>query len=402
MKVYLDNSATTAMAAEVIEAMLPYFADEMGNAQSVHSFGQRAKAAVEKARRQVADLINAAPAEIVFLSGGTEADNLALRGIAEVNGERGRHIITTKIEHPAVLATCEALEGAGYRVTYLPVSSTGIVSIDDVRQAISDDTILISVMLANNETGTIQPIGEIAGVLAEARARGLNHLHLHTDAVQAAGKIPIDVKQFGVDLLSLSGHKFHGPKGIGALYVRKGTHLGKLLYGGHHERDRRAGTENVPGIVGLGKAAEMARTHLAERSNRMRELRDYLEQELGSRFARVRVNGDKQRRVPNVSNMSFDGIDGESLLIALDLKGVAVSTGSACASGSLEPSHVLQAMGLAREEVRGSLRFSLGGFNTRDEIDYTVSILAETVARLRDMASIDGLEQIETGPVVAN
>ena len=392
MKVYLDNSATTAMAAEVIEAMLPYFSEEMGNAQSVHSFGQRAKAAVEKARREVAALINASPAEIVFLSGGTEADNLALRGVAEAHGDHGRHIVTTKIEHPAVLATCEALEGAGYRVTYLPVSRSGTVSIDDVRQAIGDDTILISAMLANNETGTIQPIEEIAGVVAEARARGLDHLHFHTDAVQAVGKVPVDVKRLGVDLLSLSGHKIHGPKGIGALYVRKGTRLAKLLYGGHHERDRRAGTENVPGIVGLGRAAEMARVQLDKRTSRMLDLRDHLEQEVTSRFPDVRVNGDKKQRVPNVSNMSFGGIDGESLLIALDLKGIAVSTGSACASGSLEPSHVLQALGLSRDEVRGSLRFSLGAFNTRDEIDYTVSVLAETVTRLREMIPADELE----------
>lgn len=386
---YLDNSATTAMAAEVIEAMLPYFSDEMGNAQSVHSFGQRAKAAVEKARREVAALINAAPAEIVFLSGGTEADNLAIRGIAEAHGDHGRHIITTKIEHPAVLATCEALEAVGHRVTYLPVSQNGIVSMDDVRQAFSDDTILISVMLANNETGTIQPIEEIAGVVVEARSRGLDHLHFHTDAVQAVGKVPVDVKRLGVDLLSLSGHKFHGPKGIGALYVRKGTRLAKLLYGGHHERDRRAGTENVPGIVGLGRAAELARTELDERMNRMRELRDYLEQEVISRVPGVRVNGDKQHRVPNVSNLSFDGLDGESLLISLDLKGIAVSTGSACASGSLDPSHVLQALGLTRDEVRGSLRISLGAYTTREELDYAVCVLGETVTRLREMIPTD-------------
>ena len=395
MRVYLDNSATTAMAAEVIEAMSPYFSDEMGNAQSVHSFGQRAKAAVEKARREVAALINAAPAEIVFVSGGTEADNLGVRGIAEAQRDYGRHIITTKIEHPAVLATCESLEGAGYRVTYLPVSRSGLVSIGDVRQAISDDTVLISVMLANNETGTIQPIEEIAGVVAEARARGLDHLHFHTDAVQAVGKISVDVNRLGVDLLSLSGHKIHGPKGIGALYVRKGTRLTKLLYGGHHERDRRAGTENVPGIVGLGRAAELARTQLDERMKRMRELRDYLEQEATSRFPDVRVNGDRRQRVPNVSNVSFGGIDGESLLIALDLKGIAVSTGSACASGSLEPSHVLQALGLTRDEVRGSLRFSLGAYTTRDEIDYAVSVLAQTVARLREMIPGDEPESVE-------
>lgn len=386
MKVYLDNSATTATAAEVTKAMLPYFTEEIGNAQSVHSFGQRAKAAVENARREVAALINAAPAEIVFLSGGTEADNLAVRGIAEAYRDRGRHIITTKIEHPAVLATCKALEDAGYKVTYLPVSRKGFVSVDDMRQAIGEQTILISVMLANNETGTIQPIEDIAGVVAEARGRGLSHLHFHTDAVQAAGKIPVDVVRLGVDLLSLSAHKIHGPKGVGALYVRKGTRLSKLLYGGHHERDRRAGTENVPGIVGLGRAAELARTQLDQRISRMRELRDYLEQEVTSRFSGVRVNGDKQRRVPHISNMSFDGVDGESLLIALDLKGIAVSTGSACASGSLEPSHVLQGLGLSREAVRGSLRFSLGAYTTRDEIDYVVSVLADTVGRLRDMS----------------
>lgn len=380
------------MAPEVIEAMLPYFSQEMGNAQSVHSFGQRAKAAVEKARREVASLINAAPAEVVFVSGGTEADNLAVRGIADAHREYGRHIITTTVEHPAVLATCEALEAAGYRVTYLSVSRSGIVSIDDMRQAISDDTILISVMLANNETGTIQPIGEIAAVVAEARTRGLDHLHLHTDAVQAVGKIPVDVKRLGVDLLSLSGHKIHGPKGIGALYVRKGTRLAKLLHGGHHERDRRAGTENVPGIVGLGKAAELARMHLDERVSRMLELRDHLEQDVIFRFPDVRVNGDRQQRVPNISNMSIDGIDGESLLIALDLRGIAVSTGSACASGSLEPSHVLQALGLTRDEVRGSLRFSLGAYTTREEIEYAVSVLAETVVRLREMIPADEAE----------
>lgn len=386
MKVYLDNSATTATAPEVIEAMLPYFAQEMGNAQSVHSFGQRAKAAIEKARREVAALINAAPAEIVFVSGGTEADNLAVRGIAEAHRECGRHIITTRIEHPAVLATCEALEGEGFRVTYLPVSKAGLVSLDDLSRAIDDDTILVSIMLANNETGTIQPVEEIAGIVKEARARGINHIHLHTDAVQAVGKIPVDVEQLGVDLLSMSAHKFHGPKGIGALYVRKGTRLAKLLCGGHHERDRRAGTENVSGIVGLGKAAELARTRLSERCSGTRELRDYLESRVTSMIPRVRINGDLDRRVPNISNMSFDGVDGESLLIAMDLKGIAVSTGSACASGSLEPSHVLQALGLSREQVRGSLRFSLGAYTTREELEYAVSVLSESAARIREMS----------------
>ena len=385
MLVYLDNSATTPVAPEVIDAMLPYFSAEIGNAQSVHSFGQRAKAAVEKARRQVAQLINASPTEIVFVSGGTEADNLAVRGVAEAHREHGRHIITTRIEHPAVLATCESLEQAGFRVSYLPVSSRGRVSVDEVRAAIGNDTILISVMHANNETGTIQPIEDIAVVVSEARARGAAHLHLHTDAVQSAGKIAIDVKGLGVDVLSLSGHKFHGPKGVGSLYVRKGVRSAKLLYGGHHERDRRAGTENVPGIVGLGSAAELARVQLGERQARMLELRDYLEQQLGTRIPGVRVNGDAEHRLPNISNLSIEGVDGEGLLIALDLKGIAVSTGSACASGSLEPSHVLQAMGLARERVRGSLRFSLSAFTTREEIDYAVEVLEETVLRLREM-----------------
>jgi cysteine desulfurase len=400
MKVYLDNSATTAMASEVIDAMLPYFADEMGNAQSVHSFGQRAKAGIEKARREVAAMINAAPTEIVFVSGGTEADNLAVRGIAEANRDHGRHIITTRIEHPAVLATCEAVEASGYRVTYLPVSRKGLISTAELRDALVDDTILVSVMMANNETGTIQPIEEIAEIVAEARARGLENLYFHTDAVQAAGKHSIDVRKLGVDLLSLSGHKFHGPKGTGALYVKKGVRLTKLLFGGHHERDRRPGTENVPGIVGLGKAAELARTQLEQRMSRMRELRDHLETSLISQFEGVRINGDTDRRVPSVSNLSFDGIDGESLLIALDLKGIAVSTGSACASGSIEPSHVLQALGLSREEIKGSVRFSFSAFNQRDEIDYALSVLGEVIARLREMNPDDGLVEAQsTGQV---
>lgn len=386
MKVYLDNSATTAVAKEVVDAMLPYFSTEIGNAQSVHSFGQQAKAAVEKARREVALLINSAPNEVVFVSGGTEADNLAIRGIAEAHRDSGRHVITTSIEHPAVLATCEALLRDGYDITYLPVDRGGLVSIDDVRRAIRNDTILISVMLANNEIGSLQPIDEIASLVKEIRGNGQKHLHLHTDAVQAVGKVAVDVGKLGVDLLSLSGHKIHGPKGTGALYLRKGTKVVKQLYGGHHERDRRAGTENVPGIVGLGCAAELARVHLQERMDRVRDLRDYLEHEVTSRFEGVRINGDKQHRLPNISNLSFEGVDGESLLIALDLKGIAVSTGSACASGSLEPSHVLQALGLSREEVRGSLRFSFGAFNTRDEIDYVISVLSETVTRLREMS----------------
>lgn len=385
MNVYLDNSATTRVAKEVIDAILPYFSGDFGNAQSVHAFGQRAKSALEDARRQVAALLNAAPAEVVFVSGGTEADNLAIRGIAEAHQTSGRHLITTKIEHPAVLAMCEALEQRGYRVTYLPVSRRGLVDLEEVRRAICDETILISVMLANNETGTIQPLEEIAGIVRERRALGHKHLHLHTDAVQAVGKIVVNVEALGVDLLSLSGHKIHAPKGVGALYIRKGTRLEKLFYGGHHERDKRPGTENVPGIVGLGKACELARLNLTERTTRMRELRDAFEQRVLAEIPYVEINGDSERRVPNICNLSFAGLDGESLLIALDLRGIAVSTGSACASGSLEPSHVLTALGLERAAVRGSLRISLSAYTTREELDFTVDALKEITERLRQM-----------------
>jgi cysteine desulfurase len=389
MRVYLDNSATTAVLPEVIEAMLPCFGETYGNAQSVHGFGQGAKSLVERARREVAALINATPGEVVFVGGGTEADNLAIRGIVAAHGARRRHIMTTQIEHPAVLATCQALEQDGAYVTYIPVQANGIVSPDEVRDAITDDTVLISVMHANNETGAIQPVEEIAQVVRERRARGQKYLHLHTDAVQSVGKIAVDVKRLGVDLLSLSGHKLHGPKGVGALFVRKGVRLVKHMTGGHHERDRRAGTENVPGLVGLGRAAALAHSYLDERMRRMRELRDYFEQQVRARIAGITVNGDVQRRVPNISNLSFAGVDGESLLIALDLRGVAVSTGSACASGSLEPSHVLTAMGLTREQVRGSLRVSLSALTTREEMDYALTALEETVARLREMCPTD-------------
>lgn len=385
MRVYLDNGASTRVAPEVIEAMLPFFSEEMGNAQSVHSWGQAARAALENARRQVAALINADPTEVVFTSGGTEADNLAVRGIAEANAQHGKHVITTRIEHPAVLASCASLEGMGFTVTYLPVSTTGLVSVEDVRAALRNDTILVSVMLANNEIGAIQPVPDIAKVIAEVRGNRKGPPYFHTDAVQAAGKIPVDANELGADLLSLSSHKLHGPKGVGALFVRKGTRLGKLIYGGHHERDRRAGTENVPGIVGFGRAAELARTNLKTRADRMRELRDYLEAELIRSVPGVQVNGD-QLRIPNVLNVSFRDLDGEALLIALDLKGVAVSTGAACASGSLEPSHVLTALGLDRERIRGSLRLSLGAFNSRDEIDYAIRMLVETVEHLRSLA----------------
>jgi cysteine desulfurase len=398
MRVYLDNSATTAVDRAVLDAMIPYFGDEMGNAQSVHSFGQRAKSAIENARIQVAALLDALPAEIVFVSGGTEADNLAVRGIAEAHREHGRHIITSQIEHPAVLATCESLELAGFEVTRLPVGRDGAVRAADVEKAITPETTLVSVMHANNESGVLQPIEEIAHIVRDAKRETAPHLHFHSDAVQSVGKIRVSVQELGVDLLSLSGHKIHGPKGVGALYVRKGTRLRKLFFGGHHERDRRSGTENVPGIVGLGEAAAIAMKCLPERAARMQELRDHLEAEILARCPEVRINGVDSRRLPNISSLTFDGLDGESLLIALDLKGVAVSTGSACSSGSLEPSHVLTAMGLSREEVRGSLRLSLGAFTTREEIDYAHHIIEETVAHLRQMSPDDYVQPARGRP----
>src|SRR5262249_4410537 len=320
------------------------------------------------------------------VSGGTEADNFAIRGVCEGQRDRAGHIITTRIEHPAVLATAEALEGQGYSVTYLPVSSGGVVEAAQVMQAIRPNTILVSVMQANNETGAIQPIQEIGRLLADAHKGGHERIYLHTDAVQSVGKVPVDVGSLGVDLLSMSAHKIHGPKGIGALYIKKGVRVGKILFGGHHERDRRPGTENIPAAVGFGAACELARLNLSDRMKRISDLRDYLDRKVGSCIEGVKTNGDPGLRVPNISNLSFQGVDGESLLIALDLKGIAVSTGSACSSGSLEPSHVLTAMGLSREEVRGSLRFSLSQYTTREEVDYAVSVLEEVVGRLREMA----------------
>src|SRR5262249_2256950 len=389
MPVYLDNSATTAVAPEGLDAMYPFFIEEMGNAESVHRFGQREKSAVENARRRVAGLIGASPAEIVFGSGGTEADNLAITGVARAYAAYGRHIITSAVEHPAVLSTCSSLESEGFEVTYLPVGRAGVVRSEDIRAALKDTTVLISLMYANNETGVVQPIAEAGAIVQEARRTVNPHLYFHTDAVQAAGKINISLSELGVDLLSISAHKIHGPKGIGALYVKKGTRLAKLIHGGHHERDRRAGTENVPAIAGFGKACEIARVSLNEHSARMNFLRDRLESGIAARVEDVGINGDPALRLPNISSMSFGGVDGESLLIALDLKGVAVSTGSACSSGSLEPSHVLTAMGLSREEVRGSIRFSLSSFTTQDEIDYAIQTVSETVEHLRRMTPLE-------------
>jgi cysteine desulfurase len=398
MAIYLDNSATTAVDPEVIAAMLPYFAEEPGNAQSVHSFGRRAKAAIEQARRQVAALINASPSEIIFTSGGTESDNLAISGAARACLQSGRHIITSCIEHPAVLAACQSLEEEGFRVTYLPVGGDGQVKVEDVRASISDDTILVSVMQANNETGAVQPVEEIAAAVAQARERTDGHIYFHTDAVQSVGKMDVAVERTGIDLLSISAHKIHGPKGVGALYARKGVRLAKLFYGGHQERDRRPGTENVPGIVGLGRAAELALARLDKMTGDARELRDYFEREIRARIPHVRINAAAGSRLPNISNIAFDGIDAEALLIALDLRGIAVSTGSACSSGSLDPSHVLLAMGLSRREARSSLRISLSAMTTRQEIDSLLLALGEIVPQLRRAAEDDAEERVVALP----
>ena len=385
-RVYLDNSASTRVDDEVMQAMLPYFTEVYGNASSTHQYGQRATQAIEDAREQVAALLNADKTEITFLSGGTESDNLAIKGVAEANREKGRHIITSQIEHPAVLAACGRLEKQGWRVTYLPVYREGVVRVEDAREALTDETVLITIMHANNEIGTIQPLEEIGALVKERREAGQKRLYLHTDAVQSVGKIPVDVKELGVDLLTLTAHKIYGPKGVGVLYTRRGVRVTSQMHGGHHERDRRAGTESVPLIVGLGKVAELARLHLAERMEHAGGLRDYLEAELFKRIPDISRNGDPGRRVPNIANLNFDRVEGEGLQISLDLKGVAVSTGSACASGSTEPSHVLMAIGLPRDSGYGSLRFSFGKYNTKEDVDYVLEILPAVVEKLRRLS----------------
>lgn len=385
-KVYLDNSATTRMDEQVLAAMLPYWTEIYGNASSTHQWGQPARQAIEEARRTVAKAINAQPSEITFLSGGTEADNLAIKGVAEAYRGMGRHLITSRFEHSAVLATCAQLEAKGWHVTYLPVHREGIVRLEDVRAALTPETVLISVMHANNEIGTIQPIGEIGQLVRERREAGQTHLFLHTDAVQTLGKIPVDVQALGVDLLACSGHKIHGPKGIGALYVRRGVRLESQMHGGHHERDRRAGTEGVPLIVGLAKAVELAVEAIPERMEPIRQLRDQLEEQLMRRVPGTSRNGDPARRVPHIANLNFDFVEGEGLQISLDLKGIAVSTGSACASGSTEPSHVLVAIGHDRETGRGSLRFSFGKENQKEDVEAVLETLPGIIEKLRQIS----------------
>lgn len=380
MHIYLDYNATTPVDREVIEAMLPYFAENFGNASSIHSCGQRGRAAVDEARDSVAALIGAKPAEIVFTSGGTETDNLALFGSVAASNQSRKHIITTAIEHHAVLNAAQALEQQGIEVTYIPVGSNGVVDPQDVRRALRPQTILVSVMHANNELGTIQPIEKIGRIAAEAE------ISFHCDAVQSAGKLPLDVESLGVSLLSISAHKIYGPKGVGALYVRAGTSIAPQFHGGHHERDRRPGTENVPGIVGFGKAAELAEMNRAEDAAGIEVLRDRLEETLTRVLPAVRVNGKRSRRVSNTTNLAFAGAGGEALVIALDLQGISCSTGAACSSGAVEPSHVLLAIGLSGDEARSSLRFSLGRGTTSEEIDCAIAIIPPTVERLRALS----------------
>src|SRR5271170_4646837 len=383
-RIYLDHNATTPVDLTVLATMLPYFSVEFGNASSIHAFGQQARAAVETSREQVAALLNARPQEIVFTSGGTESDNHAIFGVVQFalleNPSASAHVITSSIEHEAVLNTCQRLEKQGVRVTYLPVSREGLIDLQELKAAMRPETVLITVMHANNEIGTVQPLGEIGRIAAES------DVYFHTDAVQSVGKIPVDVKAGRVDLLSLSGHKLYAPKGVGAIYVKGGTKLRQLLYGGHHQRGFRPGTENVAGIVGLGKAAQIAKAFLAEDAKRVAALRDNLEHTLLERVPDSRVNGAGAQRTPNTTNITFPGIEGEALVIALDLKGLACSTGAACSSGAVEPSHVLTAIGLPAEDARASLRFSLGRHTTAADIDFALQVIPAAVAHLRELS----------------
>jgi len=388
-QVYLDYSATTPVDERVGAIMLRCLTETFGNPSSVHGYGQQARAAVDRARRNVAALVGARQNEIVFVSGGTEANNLAIRGVAEASPGHGRHIVTSEIEHPSVRGVCDSLQKKGWEVTRLPVYENGIVRIEDVRAAIRPDTVLISVMLANNEIGTIQPIREIAALVREHRDAGQRTLWLHTDAVQAAGRLQINVEELGCDLLSLSGHKLYAPKGVGALYIRRGVRLAPHNVGGHQERERRGGTENVPGIVAFGEAARLALEEFEQRTAHARKLRDYFEAEVLNRIDDVVLNGDREHRLPHLSNISFRFIEGEGLLINLDLQGVAVSTGSACSSGTLEPSPVIRALGRDDELARGSIRFSFGKDNTEADVNYVVEVLADAVARLRELSPLN-------------
>ncbi len=381
-KIYFDNAATTPVRKEVYEEILPYFMQYYGNASSVYTIARESKKALEKAREQVAKVLNAEPSEIYFTAGGSESDNMALKGVAEALEKKGKHIITTKIEHHAILHTCEYLEERGFEVTYLPVDEYGKISLEELKKAIRNDTILISVMFANNEIGTIQPIAEIGAI---AKERGI---YFHTDAVQAVGHVKIDVQKMNIDLLSLSGHKLCGPKGIGAIYIRKGVNIKPLIHGGAQEKRRRAGTENIAGIVGLGKAIELAEKEMEENTKKLIYLRDKLIHGILEKIPYSKLNGHPTDRLPGNCNVSFEFIEGESMLLLLDSKGIAASSGSACTSGSLDPSHVLLAIGLPHEKAHGSLRLTLEYYNTEEEVDKVLKELPDIVSRLREMSPL--------------
>ena len=378
--IYLDHAATTPVSSSVFAAMQPFFCDCYGNPSSIYEFSMKSKKALTAARETIASALGCEPSEIYFTSGGSESDNWALRGIAEEMKEKGKHIITTKIEHHAVLNTCKWLEKNGFRVTYVGVDENGIVKMEELRRAVTSDTILISVMAANNEIGTLQPIKEI-GMFAKQRG-----IYFHTDAVQAFGHIPMKVNEMNVDLLSASAHKFNGPKGVGFLYVRQGVPLPSMIYGGGQERGRRAGTENIPGIVGMGEACREAVEHMKSRAEKERYLRDYFIYTVLRNIPYTRVNGSRRQRLPNNVNFSFQFVEGESLLIMLDMQGICASSGSACTAGSMEPSHVLMALGLPEEVIHGSIRFTLGAETTKEEIDFTIRKTKEAVAKLREMS----------------
>ncbi len=390
MRVYMDHNATTPVHPAVLDAMLPFLKDQFGNASSIHWAGREVKRYLDEAREKVAALLQADPPEIFFTSGGTESDNMAIKGVASSLRDKGRHIITTPVEHHAVLHTCRFLEKNGYEVTYLAVDGDGMIDLDELRRSIRKDTILITIMFANNETGTIFPVKEIGTI---ARERGVI---FHTDAVQAVGKVPIHLKDLPVDILSLSGHKLYAPKGIGAQYVRSGIQFAPLIHGGAQEGHRRAGTESIPNIVGLGKACELARRDFDPRVSHLQSLRDRLQKGIQTQIPHVKLNGHPARKLPNTLNMSFLYIEGESLLLNLDLEGVAVSSGSACTSGSLEPSHVLLAMGVPPEIAQSAIRFSLGWKNTVEEVDYVLGVLPKIVERLRHMSPLYQKEVVKS------
>ena len=380
--IYFDNNATTKTDEEVVKAMMPYLLENYGNPSSIYKIGRENRKVIEDSREKIANILNCEPNEIYFTSGGSESDNTAIRGIAYNYKNKGNHIITSKIEHPAVFETCKQLEREGFEVSYIGVNEKGIIDLEELKNTIKPTTILITIMFANNEIGTIQPIEEIGKIAKQ------HNIIFHTDAVQAVGSIEIDVKKLNIDSLSLSAHKFYGPKGIGVLYVKKGVQFNKFINGGHQERNKRAGTENVAGIVGLAKAMELAYQDLKEHNKKIKELRDYYVEQIKEKIPYIKINGDMENRLPGNSNISFRFIEGEGLLLNLDLKGICASSGSACTSGSLDPSHVLLAIGLPHEIAHGSLRISIGKYNTKEEIDYLIENLVEIVGRLREMSPL--------------